>query len=69
MTLMLLLFGAVLALIVAQRADRVALGIVRVAAMVTSHGLILPNWAIVRVQRATSFPLLAIPRSSRRQRS
>src|SRR5256885_2205166 len=62
MTLMLLLFGAVLALVVFNVPIAVALGIVAVAAMVTSHGLsILPNLAIVAYNGATSFPLLAIP--------
>ena len=62
MMLMLLLFGAVLALVVLNVPIAVALGIVAVAAMVTSHGLgILPNLAIVAYNGATSFPLLAIP--------
>src|SRR2546422_11626816 len=62
MSLMLLLFGAVLALVVLNVPIAVSLGIVAVVAMVTSHGLgILPNLAIVAYNGATSFPLLAIP--------
>jgi C4-dicarboxylate transporter DctM subunit len=62
MTLMLLLFGAVLALVVLNVPIAVSLGIVAVTAMVTSHGVgILPNLAIVAYNGATSFPLLAIP--------
>ena len=62
MTLMLVLFGAVLALVVLNVPIAVALGIVAVVAMVTSHGSgILPNLAIVAYNGATSFPLLAIP--------
>src|SRR5438067_3013556 len=62
MTLMLLLFGAVLALVVLNVPIAVALGVVAIVAMVTSHGLgILPNLAIVAYNGATSFPLLAIP--------
>src|SRR5213080_1031616 len=62
MSLMLLLFGAVLVLVVLNVPIAVSLGVVAVAAMVTSHGLgILPNLAIVAYNGATSFPLLAIP--------
>ncbi len=62
MSLMLLLFAAVLVLVVLNVPITVSLGIVAVAAMVTSHGLgILPNLAIVAYNGATSFPLLAIP--------
>jgi tripartite ATP-independent transporter DctM subunit len=62
MSLMLLLFGAVLVLVVLNVPIAVSLGIVAVVAMVTSHGLaILPNLAIVAYNGATSFPLLAIP--------
>src|SRR6266496_3833326 len=62
MSLMLLLFAAVLVLVVLNVPIAVSLGIVAVAAMVTSHGLgILPNLAIVAYNGATSFPLLAIP--------
>src|SRR6266545_2599429 len=62
MSLMLLLFGAVLVLVVLNVPIAVSLGIVAVTAMVASHGLgILPNLAIVAYNGATSFPLLAIP--------
>jgi tripartite ATP-independent transporter DctM subunit len=58
----LLLFGAVLALVVIDVPIAVALGIVAVAAMVASHGLeSLPNLAIVLYNGATNFPLIAIP--------
>ncbi len=60
--IMLLLFGAVLALVLINVPIAVALGVVAVAAMVTSYGLdILPNVAITTFTGATSFPLLAIP--------
>jgi tripartite ATP-independent transporter DctM subunit len=62
MTLMLLLFAAVLALVVLNVPIAVALGIVAVTAMVATHGFgILPNLAIIAYNGATSFPLLAIP--------
>src|SRR5436305_7162425 len=62
MSLMLLLFGAVLALVVLNVPIAVSLGVVAVVAMVSSHGLdILPNLAVVTYNGATSFPLLAIP--------
>lgn len=62
MTVMLVLFAAVLALVLCNVPIAVALGIVAVTAMVTTHGLaILPNLAIVTYNGATSFPLLAIP--------
>ncbi len=62
MALMLLLFGAVLALVVLNVPIAVSLGIVAVAAMVATHGTsILPNLPIVAYNGATSFPLLAIP--------
>ena len=62
MALMLLLFGAVLALVVLNVPIAASLAIVAVVAMVASHGLaILPNVAIVTYNGATSFPLLAIP--------
>ncbi len=62
MSLMLLLFGAVLVLVVLNVPIAVSLGIVAVTAMVASHDLgILPNLAIVAYNGATSFPLLAIP--------
>jgi tripartite ATP-independent transporter DctM subunit len=59
---MLLLFGAVLALVALNVPIAVSLGIVAVAAMVASHGSsVLPNLPIVTYNGATSFPLLAIP--------
>jgi len=59
---MLLLFGAVLALVLINVPIAVALGIVAIVAMVTTHGAaILPNLAIVTYNGATNFPLLAIP--------
>jgi C4-dicarboxylate transporter DctM subunit len=59
---MLLLFIAVLALVLINVPIAVALGIVAVVAMVTSHGMaILPNVALVTYNGATNFPLLAIP--------
>jgi tripartite ATP-independent transporter DctM subunit len=59
---MLLLFGAVLALVLINVPIAVALGIVAIVAMVTTHGTaILPNLAIVTYNGATNFPLLAIP--------
>ena len=62
MTVMLLLFAAVLALVLCNVPIAVALGIVAVVAMVATHGLaILPNLALVTYNGATSFPLLAIP--------
>ena len=62
MTTMLLLFGAVLALVLANVPIAVSLGIVALAAMVGSHGLdSLPNLALVTYNGATNFPLLAIP--------
>jgi tripartite ATP-independent transporter DctM subunit len=62
MTIMLLLFGAVLALVLINVPIAVALGIVALAAMVTSHGVAsLPNLALVTYNGATNFPLLAIP--------
>jgi tripartite ATP-independent transporter DctM subunit len=62
MTIMLLLFGAVLALVLLNVPIAVSLGIVALAAMVTSHGLgSLPNLALVTYNGATNFPLLAIP--------
>src|SRR6266542_3295024 len=61
MSLMLLLFGAVLVLVVLNVPIAVSLGIVAVTAMVGSHGLgILPNLAIVAYNGATRFPFLAI---------
>jgi C4-dicarboxylate transporter DctM subunit len=62
MTIMLGLFGAVLALVLANIPIAVALGVVALVAMVASHGTaILPNLAVVTYNGATSFPLLAIP--------
>ncbi len=59
---MLLLFGAVLALVLINVPIAVSLGIVAVVAMVATHGVaILPNLALVAYNGATSFPLLAIP--------
>ena len=62
MTIMLLLFGAVLALVLANVPIAVSLGIVALIAMVGSHGVAsLPNLALVTYNGATNFPLLAIP--------
>jgi len=62
MTIMLLLFGAVLALVLVNVPIAVSLGIVALVAMVTSHGIgSLPNLALVTYNGATNFPLLAIP--------
>jgi len=62
MGIMLGLFAAVLALVILNVPIAVALGIVAVVAMVSSHGIdILPNLAVVTYNGATSFPLLAIP--------
>ncbi len=62
MTVMLGLFGMVLALVLANVPIAVALGIVAVGAMVGSHGLSsLPNLPLVTYSGATNFPLLAIP--------
>jgi len=62
MSVMLLLFAAVLALVLINVPIAVSLGIVAVVAMVVSHGFgILPNLALVAYNGATNFPLLAIP--------
>ena len=62
MTIMLGLFGAVLALVLLNVPIAVSLGIVAVVAMIATHGLaILPNVALVTYNGATNFPLLAIP--------
>ena len=62
MTIMLLLFAAVLALVLINVPIAVSLGIVALVAMVSSHGLVsLPNLPLVAYNGATSFPLLAIP--------
>ncbi|MBX3653937.1 MAG: TRAP transporter large permease [Ramlibacter sp.] len=59
---MLILFGAVLALVLLNIPIAVSLGIVAVVAMLASHGLdSLPNVALVVYNGATNFPLLAIP--------
>jgi len=58
----LLLFVGVVALVLIDVPIAVALGIVAIAAMVTTQGVdTLPNVAIVMYSGATSFPLLAIP--------
>jgi C4-dicarboxylate transporter, DctM subunit len=62
MTIMLLLFAAVLALVLINVPIAVSLGIVALVAMVASHGLnSLPNLPLVAYNGATNFPLLAIP--------
>jgi tripartite ATP-independent transporter DctM subunit len=62
MTIMLLLFAAVLALVLINVPIAASLGIVALVAMVSSHGLVsLPNLPLVAYNGATSFPLLAIP--------
>src|SRR6187551_1202492 len=62
MGIMLGLFAAVLALVLVNIPIAVALGVVALVAMVTTHGTaILPNLALVTYNGATSFPLLAIP--------
>ena len=62
MTIMLGLFAAVLALVLIIVPIAVALGVIALVAMVTTHGIsVLPNLAIVTYNGATSFPLLAIP--------
>jgi C4-dicarboxylate transporter DctM subunit len=62
MTTMLLLFGAVLALVLINVPIAVAMGTVAIIAMIISHGAdSLPNVAIVIYNGATNFPLLAIP--------
>jgi C4-dicarboxylate transporter DctM subunit len=62
MQTMLILFGAVLALVLINVPIAVSLGIVAVVAMLFSHGVdSLPNVAIVTYNGATNFPLLAIP--------
>src|SRR6476619_5136280 len=62
MGIMLGLFAAVLALVMVNVPIAVALGVVALVAMVSSHGLdVLPNLALVTYNGATSFPLLAIP--------
>lgn len=62
MTTMLMLFGAVLALVLINVPIAVSLGVVAIVAMLASHGPdSLPNVAIVTYNGATNFPLLAIP--------
>ncbi|MHB1249123.1 MAG: TRAP transporter large permease subunit, partial [Polaromonas sp.] len=62
MTTMLILFGAVLALVLINVPIAVSLGVVAIVAMLASHGPdSLPNVAIVTYNGATNFPLLAIP--------
>src|SRR6185436_11581281 len=62
MATMLGLFAAVLALVLVNIPIAVALGVVALVAMVSTHGAaILPNLALVTYNGATSFPLLAIP--------
>src|SRR5438094_8737946 len=62
MSTMLGLFAAVMALVLINVPIAVALGIVAVVAMISTHGImILPNLAIVAYNGATNFPLLAIP--------
>jgi tripartite ATP-independent transporter DctM subunit len=62
MTMMLLLFGCVLALVLINVPIAVSLGVVALVAMLASHGAgILPNLALVTYSGATNFPLLAIP--------
>jgi C4-dicarboxylate transporter, DctM subunit len=59
---MMLLFGAVLALVLINVPIAVSLGVVATVAMILAHGsAILPNLPIVSYQSATNFPLLAIP--------
>jgi tripartite ATP-independent transporter DctM subunit len=59
---MLVLFGAVIAIVLINVPIAVALGVVALAAMVASHGTAsLPNLVISTYNGATSFPLLAIP--------
>ena len=58
----LLLFGAVLALVMIDIPIAIALGVVAVVALVTTQGTaMLPNVAITIYNGATSFPLIAIP--------
>jgi C4-dicarboxylate transporter, DctM subunit len=58
----LILFGAVLALVLFDIPIAIALGVVAVVALVTTQGVdMLPNVAITMYNGATSFPLIAIP--------
>ena len=62
MGIMLGLFVAVLALVLVNVPIAVALGVIALIAMISTHGLgALPNLAVVTYNGATSFPLLAIP--------
>jgi len=59
---MMVMFGAVLALVLINVPIAVSLGLVAVTAMVLTHGAAtLPNMAVVIYNGATNFPLLAIP--------
>ncbi|MGH8851552.1 MAG: TRAP transporter large permease subunit, partial [Casimicrobiaceae bacterium] len=58
----LVLFGAVLALVLFDIPIAIALGVVAVVALVVTQGAaMLPNVAITMYNGATSFPLIAIP--------
>jgi C4-dicarboxylate transporter, DctM subunit len=58
----LILFGAVLALVLFDIPIAIALGVVAVVALVITQGVdMLPNVAITMYNGATSFPLIAIP--------
>ena len=58
----LVLFGAVLALVLFDIPIAIALGVVAVVALVATQGVaMLPNVAITMYNGATSFPLIAIP--------
>ncbi len=62
MQTIILIFGAVLALVFINIPIAVALGVVATIAMVLSSGPdIMPNLPVVMYQSATNFPLLAIP--------
>ena len=62
MQTIILIFGAVLALVFIDVPIAVALGVVATIAMVVSSGTdIMPNLPVVIYQSATNFPLLAIP--------
>lgn len=62
MQTIILIFGAVLALVFINVPIAVSLGVVATIAMVLSNGAdIMPNLPVVIYQSATNFPLLAIP--------
>jgi tripartite ATP-independent transporter DctM subunit len=62
MQTIILIFGAVLALVFINIPIAVSLGVVATIAMVLSSGAyIMPNLAVVIYQSASNFPLLAIP--------